>query len=97
MDNIYLHGFDFERIQPTGKNILIKAILPSDFDSLVETDVTETVSQALAFRVVSLGPEVKGIERDDDVLVLKAAIDSISPSAPRWGIVEQIDIRAIIK
>jgi len=94
--NVYSNGFKWDEVFPTGDNVLVKGILPSDFMQIVHTDHLNEMSMCKIFEVINIGDDVKGLEKGMIVTILKAGIDMIDPDEPRMGIVSVLDIKARI-
>jgi hypothetical protein len=97
--NVYKLGFDFNEMQPlsmTKGTVIVKGILPSDFDQIVSTDHLNEMRHCKIWEVISV-TEKQPIEKGDTVVILKAGIDGIDPDMPRYGILDVEDIRAKIK
>ena len=99
--NVYREGFDWEMMEPLcipeGKmRVIVKAVLPSDFNQLVGTDHLNEAAHCKLWQVVkaSDGPvgESRQIEKGDFVTIVKAAIDGVDVDAPRYGIVDAFDL-----
>lgn len=95
--NYYRVGFDLENWQPLalkGGRAIIRAILPSDYNQLIGTDMTNEVASCKVWEIVQVSDQVVGVESGDHIIILKAGIDGIDPDDPTTGIVDVEDICA---
>ena len=98
--NYYRQGFDLNKWQPLslkGGRAVIKAILPSDYDQIIGTDMTNEVAHCKVWELVKVSDGVQGVEKGDHIVILKPAIDGIDPDDPTTGIVDVEDICAKIE
>lgn len=98
--NYYREGFDLMKWQPLnlkeGRAIL-KAILPSDYDQVIRTDMINEVAHCKVWEIVKVSDGVSGVEKGDHVVILLPAIDTIDGDDPTVGIVDVKDLCAKIE
>jgi len=98
--NYYREGFDLMKWQPLnldGGRAILKAILPSDYDQVIRTDMINEVQHCKVWELVKVSDGVQGVEKGDHVIILKPAIDTIDGDDPTVGIVDVRDLCAKIE
>ncbi len=96
MRNYYKEGFVWDEMIPVAEKegtVLIKAILASDFEQVIHTDMTDSIAKCKVWEVVNTSANVTQIVKGDHVLVILPGIDMADPDSPRYGVVDARDIR----
>ena len=97
--NYYREGFDLNKWKPLSMDkgrVIFRAILPSDYDQIVSTDMVNEVKMCKVWQVIDVSIDVDRNEMDcgDHIVILTAGLDILDPDSPREGIVDVKDIAA---